>query len=499
MKKFAIVQQPDELPDHVDFIKETLAERFERYQAYLANPKHSSTKAASRFYHTLAEVHDAIMQQQFLLKPSLFQTQQTCLFTIIYDANNKFTNADKLFFEFLIGLTRFSLALTLSSLYFSNLNVDKKIDFQLPPITDSFLDYLYESAKRNETLVNQVAKHTHDFASIDFWQSAADFFTANPKLEKLARLLTAIHYVPNDSHDREIIGLAQMLHWNGFGGSGELIQHIDLLQPLLNHCVGYHKRHLGGFNPRFSIILQLHDTAEKYALPIITTLLCNQYPVETVIDILDVGSGPQFLAVADVIQQLFAAKRNVRLTAADVDTQSIRALLKLQPSTDFLHEVRLLDLNLVDQIDTREKNSYDVVTARLVLHQLATEDITKAFRLFIQLVRPNGYIVNGDVSTANYFQTLLVPCNLIDREGYVPSWKHFNILKTAVSINDSMSKIAIPLVDVDKNFPSDEIPMRNFMVYQIYCVPSNEIENLQKLWEHGDYRQVQITINNISY
>ncbi len=492
-----------------DLIQSALTQGLNDYDVYCESGVSTSGKTADIFA-VLNLYINKIIAEDYLSDPESFFVEQKNIYQQIYSSENTFTVEMRLFLEFMLGLCRFAISMQVFIKYVKYLHVHYLgIVSALMQVNDApgyscqhckcdnvFWSYLHSLAQYGKVTTHEVLRATNNFSLIDFWVSAKQFFIDMPNYEKLAKYLVSMQYVPED---RAMLGLAQMLHWGGFGGSGELLEKHGQLAPLLDHRIGYHAKNDGGFNNLFGVILQqLHDL-RKCMTVVGTSLLQRVGRKDEVLKILDIGSGPAYLGVSEVVDNLVAAGKKVELTVSEVDTASLMELKSCKGKGGSpIVDVRYFDLNFIKEIsvDHVVVDVFDAVTVSLVLHQLSIPKITEALQYFVRIVKPRGYIFNADVSAGNYYQTLLVPVNCVDREGKVPSLANYSFSQTAVKISNEHAKIAYPLLSKCQYFPSARQALYVFNVYQIYVVPNDSIAHLDVLWHQQKFAQVDALIKS---
>ena len=146
-----------------------------------------------------------------------------------------------------------------------------------------------------------------------------------------------------------MLGIAQALHWGGFGGSGAYLKPFMQMDPLMPHRIGYHGKETGGFNQRLQVILSQQMQMKSSLVDILPDLLTTCFPSSEkgVINILDVGSGPTYLGAKPVVDALIVLGHEVSLTASDVDEESLKSLLLEKNNSLVLKQVKYFDLSQI--------------------------------------------------------------------------------------------------------------------------------------------------------
>ncbi len=502
MKNFSSVTKAPP-GSHQNIIRKALDEGFSLFDEYCETKK-STTPQLSLFFANFLSYQKQLFGNKFFEKPDVFYSEQNKLYSMIYSPEYMHSDEMKLFLEFMLGLCRFYLALKLF-LKFSELippDIAKPSADEIIPekcqclhckAGSLFWQQLHNVSILCKTRISALILSTNNFQSVSFWDNAEKFFNLFPNLKKLATHIVSMQYVPVD---KKFLGLAQVLHFGGFGGNGVLLNKYTELTPLLEHKIGYHDKGTGGFNARFGVILAQLKQSKEYASTVGAELLLR-YSVDEPLKILDVGSGPTFAGAASIVEALLANDRKVELTASDIDTDGIAQLLSQQAKHTELVDIRYFDLNFVNDVANTDivENEFDAITASLVLHQLDYSEIEDSLRFFIRITKPGGYILNTDVGKDAYYQSLLIPANAVDREGHVIPWDEFDIRKTAVHYSEKKLKIAYPIRKLIKSFPSSDQELYVFVAYKILAIPDKIMDQLAMLWVDRDYIGSDMLIN----
>ena len=310
MKKFhkLTTQNFNTLRDINVTITDSLQEGFESFETYFRQP--NNTQPIDYFFSALTQ---HIQQEQYYFSGEIsFKENQDELYNIIYNHTNKFTMKQKLFFEFLIGLCRFKfcLIMTKNFIVYSQQKIGSTSPSSIPDnlnCNNEFCQTHHSFWKEFHTLSNQVItglsqllKITNQFKNDSFWKLSFSFFNNYPILKKLATQLVSIQFIPKE--ETEMMSIAQTLHWGGFGGDGNFIKNISQLIPLLPHCIGYHGKESGGFNNRLQTILTQQKLMTATLSKKLIKLLPFLFKRNSIVNILDLGSGPKHLGANPVIK-----------------------------------------------------------------------------------------------------------------------------------------------------------------------------------------------------
>lgn len=500
MYNFSIVEKLEPENDFATFINSSLCSGFKLFDQYFTDKKSSIPSESRIFFDKLLQHKNNI--EVYFSNPDAFRDAQELMYQFIYSSDHTFSEEEKLFFEFMLGLCRFEfcLRMVIDFCEFSQ-TADKDLiplfshlsrpvcECEYCLIKNPFWKSLHALSLLVVSYTSCLIDATDNFQRIDFWMLAFDFFKKDEQQRLLAKYLVSMHFIPKE---RKILGIAQTLHWGGFGGSGAYIESYPQLVPLLEHRIGYHAKESGGFNQRLRTILLQQKAMSKSLADCIGPLLDVCFSSQSEVKMLDVGSGPSYLGAIPVVDALKKQGNHVELTASDVDPSSISALVAKQQIDDVVTEVRFLDLNLLDEVpdDCVIESYYDIVTACLVLHQLSHPQIFEALSFFVRLLKPGGLIINSDVGTESYYQCLLVPANEVDREGHVVPFKEHRFQESSFSTTRNefaTTKIAYPLRRLVENFPSEQICLYTTVIYQVIEVPCPLVLLLDGLWQKEVY------------
>ncbi len=488
---------------HRQIIQDGLSEGLALFDEHCRGHEISLQKLAA-FFEAFLAYQQELTGNNFLKQPDDFYTKQNRLYEEIYSPDNNFSDEIKLFLEFMLGLCRFCLSLVLrfsQYIYEDVLKIEApscdEVICQCPHCSEgnSFWQLLHNISILGKQETTELIKQTSNFEALDFWSNAETFFKTYPALKQLAKYIVSMQHIPEE---KKFLGLAQTLHFGGFAGSGVLIREYTQLKPLLDHIIGYHNKECGGFNSRLSVILAQLNASKDYTNTISADLL-SHYPANN-LTLLDVGSGPSFAGIASIIDSLYKQDKTVKLTASDVDTNSIASLKEMQKKDNRLVDVRYFDLNFVDQVPDSLviENNFDAIMANLVLHQLGPQEILNAIKFFVRIVKPGGYILNNDVGPGSYYQSLLVPANAVDREGSVKPWSQFNFKATSVFFSENHLKIAYPKRSVAQSFPGLQQQLYMFVAYNIIVIPEDQLDELTLLWASENYSEADSLISKFT-
>ena len=316
----------------------------------------------------------------------------------------------------------------------------------------------------------------------------------------------------------EMMTLAQVLHWNGFGGNGEFFNelaasHKDdkefgdayrLLADLSPHAIGYFNNDAKtpNFNARMSIFAAAIGEMKGHANEVNSAALLKQFGDEKDIKIYDMGSGRAQNAVATVVQNLKKARKNPSLDVSEIDGQSLVDAISSRDDTptdetkpknpNNIDQIYYLDLNGKLEVRPDQRDKYHLTSYGVVLHQLPEAKHDDALRYAVEMTKSGGIISNPDVGEGREKQAMLIPGNLVDREGFLRNnnAKVMDFAKLAVdtapsATGEAMVKIPVPLLGLEKE-TAKELGRNNgiysFQSYQVIAFPKAKLAELTAEW-----------------
>ena len=497
MNNYTLITNQSTLQSLDKLIDATIASGIKNFELYFSN--------SSLLPETLTHIFDSIFNhfQQapyYCAYPSRFKKKQDILFQKIYHQNYNFSIKEKLFFEFLLGLSRYYNALLLTLDFFQFIKKsyprmlgdsehDELVTCQCLYCQQQHIFWrpLHHAASMANYVMSIIRGASNNFSSIDYWELVQIFFKNNPKHKILAKYLVSMHYIPRD---KQLISLSQVLHWGGFGGQGQFLKSYRQFKPLLEYSIHYHKK-AACLSHKEDIFEHLLRVLQNKMTEITVDIFEKYFSNKSLIRVFDVGAGPNYLAAQPIINCAIQSGCDVELTASDIAPKSLKALLKKQRYNDsHLKAVYYLDLYLLDEIQLNNNTycaQFDIITVNLVLHQLDHQQIFRALSFFAKLMKPGGIILNADVGRHNYYQCLIAAANVVDREGYIPDYKQHVFCYDEPNL-DSLHeniKIAYPLRQYSKYLPSQEIQMYRTAVYIVIPISYEQLQDLKNLWKEG--------------
>lgn len=300
-----------------------------------------------------------------------------------------------------------------------------------------------ESPAREAQVVGE--KMTELFGSDPekFGLLVAETLEGRAELKTLAQKVVSMRRIPKDPR---MLGLAQALHWSGFGGNAQFLKEVEGLNIdwLIKHSIDYHvgadgSHFAGKVKALFGALIAKLKEAEAEALvPEMKENLGKQRDVK----IFDAGAGPAANGSNNCIgKKLRNDGFNVTIDTGEVDGSSLAALIQRNLGDVY-------ELDLAAELGEVPKDQYDLFVLSIVLHQLMDENlggemVARVLKNATQATKVGGFIAWSDVSEYGFIQSILLPFNVADREGCVPEniFKRVKFSEVAVDGSEGMFKI----------------------------------------------------------
>ena len=332
------------------------------------------------------------------------------------------SDSEKLFLEFLVGLLRFNLATRLSLRVSEEMLEDRSA---VAVDVDSEAGFL-EGMKVVEALAYEVICDLQRVYGKEdpfkFWSKLEGILNGDEELLNAAKILCSLQNVPKD---KRLMSMAQVLHWNGVGGNGELLKDVPSLEFMVRQSISYFGDASGSnFSGRMDIFAKTVLILREAAMKDTAAYLETQFPDEDEFRVFDMGSGPRAGAVS-ALPRFLGDDKSVKITATDVSGSNLKSLCRLKEggNTD-VDGVMYQDMAL-EMSSAGVRNKFHVFSAGNVLHQAVDgehgdDTLQKVMAFATDVVMPKGVILLQTVGESAYLQFPLIPGNLVDREGFMP-------------------------------------------------------------------------------
>jgi hypothetical protein len=456
-----------------EFIESGLSTGISLYLCYIDDTLERSNSLHNFFssFHQLQQ--KAQYEQSYLDDPDNFYNDQQELFRLLHDSSAN--DSLKLFGEFFIGLVRFDIASQLQHIALT------EIGLKLPTLDNEKSLSFFQRLNSLGTMQGRI-KHAlidtyvSEGTELQFWEQIATWVESNPRYKPLLTHLVSMHFIPSEI---QFVTLAQILHWNGWGGDGQYLFDIfgDYFPELLKHCIGYISDES---EKRFSqiisnVVAPLLDSTTEAIFQYCDSVFPSH---DETISILDLGSGPSSKMVAPSIDRLKREGYSIKFDALDI--------CELDPTKGLDRTIYYVDAN--DSFADKLPKKYNIVCVGYVLHQLV--DIQATLKQLLQLTVNGGIVLTLQIKPAVLLQFAVVPLNLVDRESFVPefSLSDLSILPTA---NEPV-KLLYPLTNLNEDIPRSAHEImggsvwgaRNFICVEL---PVAEYNQLLSLWESSGH------------
>ncbi|WP_419835620.1 hypothetical protein [Endozoicomonas atrinae] len=389
----------------------------------------------STWVHQFHNYHHKISNTPLETKAEVFVKEQSDFYCQVHESS-ELTEEQKLGFEFLLGLERFLIAVEITLKFaiflrdrcelteFHHLELEE-MEEQVHSET-RFFKQLARASEASEKAIDVITKvFGTEKPPQSYWQAAGVFYAESTELERLAKDQISIHYEPED---QDFLGIAQHLHWNGFGGDGKYLTH-EKLKALENQAFNYHGNQTANascphFTQRLKIFGQGLEELMTFVSQATTNALTAHHHDDTPICIYDLCTGPKFAAVAATAAALQQQGHKVALTLSDVDGSNLKALVdrKNKAADGLIEDVRYEDLNLPLEPPESDLDKYDLVSASLGLHQLPDHRQKSCIQHFTRVAKPGGFISIPHVNELAHTQLMLIPANIVDGSVQFKYW-----------------------------------------------------------------------------
>ncbi|MBI4231857.1 hypothetical protein HY605_01380 [Candidatus Peregrinibacteria bacterium] len=430
------------------------------------------------------------------------------LFGGIHNGHAHLTDAEKLFFEFLIGLLRFDLSAQMSVEVMARIfpEEDQRIDGFREGFRGDIsgaigsLHVADEAAFWTGSILNERFGNEPEV----FWQKMDEIMAADPDLTEAAKLLTSLHEVPED---KSILTIAQVLHWQGFGGNGDFLRQFPELEFLARQAIAYNSGQTEqNFANRMQLFRRLVLILRGGACRDLAACIEKQFPDDLEIRVFDSGSGPIAGAVTG-ISSFLSEERFMKITAADVSGASLKSLLNLRNLRSgsqlgrVIESVRYQDLGLKFDVDEELVDKFHVYSIGNAMHQVVDtergdEEIKNMMRLASTLVKPGGFVLLQDVGESAYMQFPVIPANLVDREGSMPADIYSRIGFGDVAVDSGRPgfvKVPYRLSDLHRFVPrfKNGKGIYESNIYVVIELPKQALADLELARSNGNFAQME--------
>lgn len=440
--------------------------------------------------------HQHIQQDPnfYLKQPEQFKLQQRKLYQLLDHPNIDENYA--LFFELMLGYTRFDILVQSARTLFDFLNDKYQLELALPSTRQSntFFERLANVSNAADYLHTALSELYLDQLSAEtYWQDIKQLFDTNQHLKALAKILFCMQYKPKDTNR---ISMAQLLHFNGNGGDFDLLKNYAELVPLAKHALNIHGTQsdtLSKFD-NTALFKPIYSRLSRYVSNTLSDFIRRHFAAGDTLEIYDLGCGSTCQGILPTISQ--CDEYTFTITASDVDFNSLERVTQMRPPCNCsINDVRMDDLNQPLNPRNRDIDRFDICSASIVMHQLFPEQQLQIMRYLVQVTKPGGLISNPDANADTaYKQIYVLPINTIDREGCV-DWAP--VASTCVDVEQPhLIKVALPLFDL--SYPDTLSPYACYF-YQVHLVDKSILTELCMATESRDQQRIHELLNKHCY
>lgn len=486
------------------FIFSSLSEGLNSLASYLTlAPINPSPSIFQFFEKYLAYCEYWFSSEEKITKdPKRFHDQHLSLFVIAYEELN-LSQEGLLFCEFLLGLVRFVAGVSLSSAFLESV-FNTKLMTPCFSCKSNYWGWITSCSEKGIEILEQVgALGQYNKYPERFWGQVKQFYATFSSAKELSKHLVSMQYVPS-GEGLNLISLAQVLHWNGFGGSGELLLSFERLQGLQCHALGYHQHRAEGvgYSTRLTPFKEQLDRLKLHSNAVLLRLIekITSENESALIKVIDFCSGPKCSAIEEGCMRLYQSGVDLRLTAVDVDGMCLESLVESQSSGEmpFLDSVYYIDMaGALPELSDK----YQYISASLGLHQLPDAQIIQALKYFVSIGSQGAVISIPDVGTGGYCQALMAPGNIVDREGrFLDVFDKFSFDSVAVEVSlaDDIVSIPYPLKSCLKGYPDLAQAMYSATFFLVVNIPKAQLSHVQNAWDNKEFLEAdQIIRENV--
>lgn len=379
------------------------------------------------------------------------------------------TADEALFSEYLLGLLYFEILVHVGA----NMRIEATVTLDaahLGPVTNtrSYADGLDAIFLLHEHFIERVhgvyCRNRLDLVWVEIWSAWQHSERASPGFQEAVRHAVSMRQIPENQP--QMVTLAQILHWDGWGGQGEILEmladqvDVALLRVLhthRSHAFNWHALHdhrnlaMDHFDGRRRHFQEAASPIAEYAAGCMASLLCHKAlkrdpmssPREELLTfrLWADAVGPTRVAEKRLFSKLARLSPSpcpeIRVVLTDISGPAVDTLLKQAKAPgEGVRRVIWRDLNLpfpgepgsddatVDPELARliEPDRFDGYCCSIALHQIADRALglgrLRAILAFAtRIVRPGGVISLPDVGVGASLEAYLLPINMVDREG----------------------------------------------------------------------------------
>lgn len=418
-----------------------------RYGFEVLNQVETDDKVESRFASHLKEVKGIILKLRSGGHLEANSADELLQYYENIHCDSDLDDRQKLFLEFLMGLgfVDFNIKIGLQTaqtmidqdVHGEYFDAETKAQLTGLKINEQVGGVL-EGLRQPADVAYQIGDKMQEIFGADpekYWQLVNQALKSNPELDALAKKVVSMRYIPGET---EILGIAQSLHWSGWGGDGSVLKEIpDLNSPdFLRHIIAWHGGESGSESPHFAkrmglFAAMIAKIKEREAQSMANAVKANFADVAE-LKIFDAGAGTAARGSANWIARALQDDfERITIDTGEVDGKSLKSLSALKgkkPLPDLKDNVILgnavrLDLNQPWPNAPREQ--YHIFTISIVLHQLMDSElgaakVAQVLRAATQATKQGGFIAWSDAGSHAYIQSTILPFNVADREGGVP-------------------------------------------------------------------------------
>ncbi|EDM79540.1 Putative two component sensor serine/threonine kinase [Plesiocystis pacifica SIR-1] len=324
---------------------------------------------------------------------------------------------------------------------------------------DSYVKGLHDAFTVHGKIVSYLRVWFRAKRRSEVWGEIDEFWHKKSGAPLREAILHTVSFRPFDVGRPQTIILGQVMHWEGWGGTGEFFRSYvatysrspicRFLTENVEHTFDWHQKEQSdssvNFSHRKNFFASAAVKAGDYAAGCAAVLICAELgrpgPTTNVVRIWGDAVGPKRVAEGRLMENIWLYRQRrsdespliFDVTVTDGSWPSLKSVETLEPRTQLYRENRTVlwrDLNLAFPGEPRKPgnrwtpapNSFDCYSCAFSLHQVADrftqqERITAILAFATRIVRSGGVLCIPDVGFGRFLQVFLLPTNVVDREG----------------------------------------------------------------------------------
>ena len=454
------------------------------------------------YMQAVDQYRQEIFSEDLYQNPSRFQELQNAIMEKIHN-NDALNDAQKTGLEIAVGLMR-SAYLTETTVKLAQYIQDQEgIEVFQDFDAQGHLNNIHETtgftarldashAAWQDAMSRLVPTYKDDIEGC--WKAHNAYFESDPKGKAMAQILVSMHYIPEDPN---FLSYAQNNHWNTFGGDGNLLKGT-VFEKYSDQKLSYHgdeNAKTAHFGPKMVLFGGVLGQTTAQGEAALKKYFQDTAPEKKNLKIADFGSGPEGKAVVNIVTTWREQGKTVHLRVSDIG--NLKAIFDAKADQKNVHHalfkeaiIHFEDLNLSLEHLQKEAGQYDVVSARLAIHQTDPARQKEVLKNLNVLLKPGGVLYVPDVNEKAYFQGAIIPFNNVDREGYLADevFDDLTAFFEETADADKVNMLYKLPADVHKRGQEKTHLYSNTMLVKA-TVYKDQAEQIAQAWADKDYEE----------